>query len=180
MRNSRRQGMSLVEQADAANRAVAEHVPGGFGFAAGLLGRVDLRTGVLAMINAGHVLPLLVRENRAREVTLPIDYPFGIDRHGTYRATEVQLQPGDRLVLVTDGVVERRAGALDLAAQLPAIAALHPREVVRSLADGILAASGSALDDDATLLVLDWHGDHENDRSTAAGADADRASAPIP
>jgi serine phosphatase RsbU (regulator of sigma subunit) len=180
LRNTRRQGVSLLEQADAVNRALAEHSKERFGFASGLLGRLDLQTGVLTLVNAGHIPPLLVRDGTVLEVTLPIDRPFGLMWGQVYRATEVSLQPGDRLVLVTDGMVERRAAALNLTARLAELAALHPREVVRSLADTVLEVAGPALSDDATLLVLDWYGDHGSNRSTTAGADPDRASTPHP
>lgn len=53
---------------------------------------------------------------------------------------------------------------------------LHPREVVRALADSAQEAAGHALEDDATVLCLDWHGAHERDRDSDAGADPDRAS----
>ena len=54
--------------------------------------------------------------------------------------------------------------------------ALHPREITRHLTDMVLALSGAVLADDATLLVLDWHGGHGNNRHTTAGADQLRAS----
>ena len=59
LRNTRRAGGSLLEQAAAANRALLEHASstGTEGFATGLLGRLDLRTGTLALVNAGHVPP---------------------------------------------------------------------------------------------------------------------------
>ena len=48
---------------------------------------------------------------------------------------------------------------------------MHPREATRRLADLVLEVTGPTLADDATLLVLDWHGHHGRDRSTVAGAD---------
>lgn len=53
---------------------------------------------------------------------------------------------------------------------------LHPREAVRALADRVLAATGGELVDDATVLCLDWHGDHGRDRETQHGAEQGRAS----
>jgi hypothetical protein len=64
LRNSRRAGASLLEQAAAADTAMRAHAKDSF--VTGLLGRVDLRTGVLGLINAGHVLPLLIRGLRSR------------------------------------------------------------------------------------------------------------------
>jgi serine phosphatase RsbU (regulator of sigma subunit) len=99
-------------------------------------------------------------------------------RDRPYRASEIKLQPGDRLVLLTDGMLERGAAALDLSARLPHLSALHPREVVRVLGDLVLEAAGPVLPDDACLLILDWHAGHGDTRSTAAGADPHRASRP--
>jgi hypothetical protein len=81
-------------------------------------------------------------------------------------------------VLLTDGMLERGAAALDLQARLPHLGGLHPREVVRVLADMVLDIAGPALPDDACLLVLDWHGGHGDTRHTTAGADPHRASTP--
>jgi hypothetical protein len=75
-------------------------------------------------------------------------------------------------------MLERGAAAVDVPARLPLLTGLHPREVVRALADIALDVAGPNLPDDACLLVLDWHGGHGDTRSTAAGADPDRASDP--
>ena len=111
-------------------------------------------------------------------MALPVNRPFGVLREDTYRAAQVELQPGDRLVLLTDGMLERGAAALDLQARLQHLSGLHPREVVRVLADLVLDIAGPVLPDDACLLVLDWHGGHGVTRHTTAGADPDRASIP--
>jgi serine phosphatase RsbU (regulator of sigma subunit) len=178
LRNTRRQGGGLLDQARAANRALIENAPNDFTFVTGIVGRLDLRTGVLAMVNAGHPPPLLVREGVVRPLLLPVDRPFGILGDETYRATDIELRPDDRLVLLTDGMLERGTAAVDVPVQLPRLTGLHPREVVRSLADIALEVAGPNLPDDACLLVLDWHGGHGDTRSTAAGADPDRASDP--
>ncbi|GIJ77705.1 Serine phosphatase RsbU, regulator of sigma subunit [Micromonospora phaseoli] len=180
LRNSRRRAAGLVEQADAANAAVAEHsaVPGTFITA--VLGRLDLHTGVCALLNAGHVPPLLVRDGDTRPLPLPANFPLGMFAGSEYQAGEIALQPGDRLVVVTDGMRERNAASLDLPAVLRSITGLHPREAVRALADAVLEVSGPTLADDATLLILDWHDGHSEQRRTSAGADQARASNPPP
>ncbi len=86
--------------------------------------------------------------------------------------------PGDRVVFVTDGMLERGAAKIDLPMAIRQSASLHPREAVMALADRVLAATGHALSDDATALCLDWHGGHGHNRSTAQGADVLRASGP--
>ncbi|MFF0467355.1 PP2C family protein-serine/threonine phosphatase [Micromonospora zamorensis] len=180
LRNSRRRGVGPVEQAEAANADVAAHsaVPGSFLTAA--LGRLNLRSGVCALLNAGHVPPMLVRDGDARALPLPGNFPLGMFAEAAYRAGEVTLRPGDRLAVVTDGVRERNAASLDLPAMLRSIAGLHPREAVRALADAVLEVSGPTLADDATLFIVDRHGGHTEDRQTSAGADQARASTALP
>ncbi|GIM92451.1 PP2C family protein-serine/threonine phosphatase [Paractinoplanes toevensis] len=178
LRNARRHGATLLEQAEAANQAVIDNTPAAATFATGLVGRLTLSTGILDVVNAGHPAPLLVRDGIAQPVALDVNRPFGVLRHKPYRATQLRLQPGDRLVLLTDGMLERGAAALDLAAQLRHLGQLHPREVVRVLGDLVLEVAGPDLPDDACLLVLDWYGGHGDTRSTDAGADQHRASTP--
>ncbi|WP_406070541.1 PP2C family protein-serine/threonine phosphatase [Micromonospora sp. NBC_01638] len=179
LRNSRRRSAGLVEQAAAANADVAGHaaVPGSYMTA--VLGRLDLGTGVCALLNAGHVPPLLVRDGQTEVLPLPANFPLGMFPEADYRAGEITLRPGDRLVVVTDGMRERDAANLDLPAMLRSITDLHPREAVRALADAVLEVSGPTLPDDATLLILDWHSGHSEDRTTSAGADQARASAAL-
>ena len=96
------------------------------------------------------------------------------------KAFEVQpfpLEPGDRIVLLTDGMQERNAVNLDVADALAKSANLHPREVVHSLGSAILDATGGDLRDDATMVCLDWYGGPPRGRKTEYGADPDRASA---
>jgi len=176
LRNARRRGATLLEQAQAADQAITDNRPAGSLFATGLLGRLDLATGLLDVVNAGHPAPLLVREGVVQPVPLPVNRPFGVLAHKPYQAARLSLLPGDRLVLLTDGMLERGAAALDLPARLQDLTRLHPREVVRVLGDGVLEVAGPALPDDACLLVLDWHGGHGDTRSATAGADPRRAS----
>ena len=179
LRNTRRRGGTLLEQAHAANDALLDNAPKESAFATGLLGRLDLATGALAVVNAGHPVPMLIREGIAQPVAFPANRPFGVVRHRAYLESEIVLQPGDRLVLVTDGMLERDAAVIDLPARLQDLGGLHAREVVRVLSDLVVEVAGPALPDDACLLVLDWHGNHGDTRDTEAGADPHRASTPV-
>jgi serine phosphatase RsbU (regulator of sigma subunit) len=132
------------------------------------------------MVNAGHVAPYLARGRQVTALELPVDLPFGLFPDTEYRSTPVTLRPGDRVVLVTDGMLERNLSSVDLYEAIAATRQLHPREVVRALADSALEATGHALSDDATVLCLDWHGSHDQERSVRSGADPERASDPLP
>ena len=176
LRGTRRQGASMLEQADTANVALAQHASHTEDFVTGLIGRLELRTGSLELVNAGHVAPYLARDSRVAPLTLPVDLPLGLFPETAYRASRHQLSPGDRLVFVTDGMLERNAAHVDLPSAIQETRSLHPREAVRALADAALEATGHALSDDATVLCLDWHGRHDHARRTVAGADPVRAS----
>jgi serine phosphatase RsbU (regulator of sigma subunit) len=180
LRNTRRRGQSLVEQAVAANAAVAEHAGANSTFITAVLGRVDLASGVCELINAGHLPPLLVRDGQVEPLRLPRNFPLGMLPDSTFYSGEATLRPGDRLVVVTDGMWERRAAKLDLTAELRLAADLHPREATRALADAVLRVAGPTLADDATLLIIDWYGRHGQLRRSSAGADPARASGPLP
>jgi serine phosphatase RsbU (regulator of sigma subunit) len=81
------------------------------------------------------------------------------------------LQPGDRLMFLTDGMLERNVATVDLGALLVAGADMHPREAVQNLVHAILEAAGGELKDDAAALCLDWHGGPPRERTTDSGAD---------
>ena len=181
LRNSRNTGASLLEQVTSANQALVEHAAaiGLEDFVTGLIGRVDLRTGTVQLVNAGHVAPYLVRGSRAVPLELAVHPPLGLFGDSIYRTSRVELEPEDRLVLFTDGMVERNDAGFDLAAAIEQTRPLHPREAVRALADRLLQATGGALSDDATVLCLDWHGGHGRDRDSHYGAERNRASQPL-
>ena len=179
LRNSRRRGIGLLEQAHAANDALRSH--GSLindGFATGQLGKVDLRSGVLSMINAGHVLPYLYRSNAVSVLDVPPDLPLGILSESTFRVTEHQLQERDRVVFITDGMLERNARNLDIVSAIGETANSHPREATRMLADKVLSSVGGSLTDDATIMMLDWNGTYGHQRSTDSGANVDASSPP--
>lgn len=180
LRGSRRRGLSLMQQASSANAAVAERSAGtGIDdFVTGLIGRMDLKTGQLHLLNAGHVTPYLARDSKVDAVDLPVNLPFGIFTDTTYETAVLTLEPGDRIVFVTDGMLERNAANIDLPSAIAESTCLHPREAAGALADNVLAATGNALSDDATVLCLDWYGGHGHERSTAGGANVVRVSHP--
>jgi serine phosphatase RsbU (regulator of sigma subunit) len=177
LRNGRRQGLGLAEQAHFANDALATHADLGQ-FVTGQLVRLDLHTETAMVVNAGHPLPLRLRDGRVTEIELDVEPPFGVVRGRTYTPQPIPLEPGDRIVFLTDGMQERNAASLDVAAALAESADLHPREVVHALGAAVLHATGGDLRDDATMVCLDWYGGPPRSRTTEHGADPDRVSPP--
>ncbi len=162
MRNSRRAGCTIVEQTDAANRHLVEQFPGA-DFVTGLVLELDVGSGVATILNAGHPPPLLVRDGAVSELLIPPALPLGLMASTCYPLHSFQLQPGDRLVLLTDGITEahrrgeREFGYRRLAALLAEHRDLEPPELVRHITRTVSESCAGVLNDDATVVCLDWH-----------------------
>jgi serine phosphatase RsbU (regulator of sigma subunit) len=169
LRNARRAGVGLAEQAQRANTGLADHAQRG-GFVTGQVARFDVHAGTATIVNAGHPPPLRLRDGRVDRVALDADPPFGTVRGHAYRVQQLPLEPGDRLMFFTDGILERNAATLDIEALVAAAAEQHPREAVQHLIQAILQATDGQLEDDATAMCLDWHGGPPRDRTSNAGA----------
>jgi hypothetical protein len=180
LRNARRRGVELAEQALLASDALADQA-GESQFVTGLVLRIDLPTATAGIVNAGHPLPLRLRSGRVDQVPLEADPPFGLRPKAGYRMQSLPLAVGDRLMFVTDGMLERDAAGMDIDAILTAGIDMHAREAVQHLTQAVLQASGGQLRDDATALCLDWHGGPPRDRDATSGANregrADRGAA---
>ena len=166
LRNARREGRSL-EEAYLTTGAIVEAEYGDCSFVTGQLGALELGTGNLTWLNAGHPLPLLVRDGSfAGELQCPPSLPMGLGGRPRAVATE-RLQTGDRVLFYTDGVIETRSttgeqfGVDRLADYLvrATLDGVHPTETVRRLSALIVSYNGIGLSDDATLLLLEYRGD---------------------
>jgi hypothetical protein len=164
-RHARRQHVSLADIHDAIQSAVAGQYAGE-AFATGIVGRVSLGTGELQWSCAGHPAPLLLRGRKVvAELACDPALPFGLDA-GAPTLARYALQPGDAVLLYTDGVVEARTPdgeefGLDRLRDLleREAAAEHPaEELLRRLVRAVLDYQGGDLRDDATLLLLQWAG----------------------
>ncbi|MFB7976900.1 SpoIIE family protein phosphatase [Streptomyces vinaceus] len=119
----------------------------------------DLSTGVLQVVRAGHIDPLLrTREGDCRRLTVEGGMPLGLSAEFgllEYPVTTVELDPGETLVLCTDGLVEHPGADLDDGIQLlTALIRSGPADLGR-LADrlcGVVDERGG--DDDMALLLL--------------------------
>jgi serine phosphatase RsbU (regulator of sigma subunit) len=171
LRNTRRRGASLVEQAHSAHEALLAHAEPEVGFVTGQLVRVDLVAQRARVLNAGHPRPFRLRQGRAGEIELTADEPFGAVEGASWSEQELPLEAGDRLLFLTDGMLERNANSLDIPALMLASGHLHPREAIQYLTHTVLDAFGGELADDATSLCFDWHGGAQGDRIAHAGAE---------
>lgn len=156
----------LVELAGHADRLLVGR-PGPVEFVTAVLARLDTRTGVLDYLVAGHPPPLLVRHGHmVKELDAPVGPPLGVPP-AAGRAPALgreHLEPGDRLVFYSDGIVEARDltgrffGTRRLVdfierAELDGVSA---PETLRRLAAAVLDHQGGRLQDDATLVMVDW------------------------
>lgn len=163
-RRGRRAGLDLVELGDTIDRTVAAR----FGppeLVTGVLAHFDAGTGGLQWVLRGHPPPVLLRDGKwVKTLEIKPGLPMGIGVHRPTELGTVQLEPGDRLLFYTDGVTEARdaEGAefgLDRlvdfvirreADQLP------PPETLRRLIRTILDHQHGHLQDDATVLLVEW------------------------
>jgi serine phosphatase RsbU (regulator of sigma subunit) len=159
-RNARRAGAGLVDQAVAASKALESQFHGDL-FVSGVLMDVDLASGEVSVVNAGHPPGYWVRGGAVEELAFVADYPMGMFPGTTFRLQSFTMQPRDRLVLVSDGVLEAAPESgeqygIDRFTQLLAeTASLSPAEVVRLAVTAVLEHRGEDLRDDATVLVVD-------------------------
>ncbi|MDP8969737.1 MAG: serine/threonine-protein phosphatase [Actinomycetota bacterium] len=160
-RNARRQGHSLRQQARAANVAVHDRF-GGEAFATGLFVAVERDSGQTAVVNAGHPPGYVLREGSVTTLPVPADVPLGLFRDAEFTAHPFELLPGDRVLLVSDGILEaapdrgEQFGQRRLVEQLLATTGRPPADVVGLLTAAVLEHRVAYLVDDATAVCVDY------------------------
>jgi serine phosphatase RsbU (regulator of sigma subunit) len=168
-RGGRRQGRSLPETSALMDAVIAQQFPASQ-FATAVLARLDLDTGRLSWVNAGHPAPLVVRDNALLPApSCPSSRPLGL-QDGPATECRMQLQPGDRVLLYTDGIVEARSPQgeffgeerlADFVIRAEA-AGDPPPETLRRLMQSVMAHQAGRLQDDASIVVVEWRTGREN------------------
>jgi hypothetical protein len=166
-RNARRTGADLPDLVKCVDDALTQWLPDQF--CTGVLTQLDLASGVLRWSNCGHPAPLLIRDQRlvADAMVREADPPMGLPALLAGRARlshEIDLHPGDRVLLYTDGVTEARTRDgeefglerfADEVIRATAAGELAP-ETLRRLIHSILDAQPDRLRDDATIVLIEW------------------------
>jgi len=168
-RNGRREGLGLPEVSALVNQVIAEQFPASR-FATAVLARLDLDTGRLTWVNAGHPAPLVVRDHTLLPAhPCPSSLPLGL-QHRPAQECSVQLEAGDRVLLYTDGIVEARSPGgeffgeerlADFVVRADA-AGDPPPETLRRLMRSVLDHQAGRLQDDASIVVVEWRTGHED------------------
>ena len=171
-RCSRRAGSDLLETYAAMHQAVGKQFPESR-FVTALIAQLDLDSGRLRMISAGHPPPLLIRGGRrARILSVEPAPPLGVDvpGHGPTIADE-SLEPGDLLLLYTDGLTDARdtdgepftIERLSQFIEREANGGQTAPETLRRLRHALLGREAADLRDDATAVLLEWQGNQPYD-----------------
>ena len=162
MRNARRSGANIVEQAGLASDAVFARY-GGSLHVATLLLEIDLVSGRVEAVDAGSPRAMIARDREIRAVTLDQQLPLGMFGETRYETQKFSLEPADRLLVVSDGVHDAAPGgktpygssalltALRRTRLQPATEAVGT--VMRTLRE---YHAGEDPTDDAVTVCLDW------------------------
>jgi serine phosphatase RsbU (regulator of sigma subunit) len=164
LRNARRAGLSLADQAALADQAVFAHHRGSRHLSVLLL-QLELATGSVTAVDAGSPRMLLLRDGEVEGVSLEAQLPLGMFDGTLYAEQHFALSPGDRLFVVSDGVHAAAPGGRPaygergLAAAIRSTRLQPAAEAVGTVMRELHAYHEQThLDDDAVIVCLDWRG----------------------
>ncbi|MEV4638804.1 PP2C family protein-serine/threonine phosphatase [Actinoplanes sp. NPDC049548] len=162
MRNARRSGANIVEQAELASDALYARY-GGAAHAATLLLEIDLVSGRVDAVDAGSPRAMVARDGDIRTVTLEQQLPLGMFGETRYETQRFLLEPADRLLVVSDGVHAATPGGRPPYGESALLTALRrtrlqpATEAVGTVMRGLREYHGGLdPDDDAVTVCLDW------------------------
>ncbi len=122
--------------------------------------RIDTALGVVTYANAGHYLPVIVHADGSTCRLSEGGPVLGVFGDATYEQAHVQIAPGDRIILFTDGVTEARNPGDEEYGEARLIqAAIDNRScsapaLEARLTQDVATFTGGHLQDDATLIVV--------------------------
>ncbi|HWE10726.1 MAG TPA: SpoIIE family protein phosphatase [Solirubrobacteraceae bacterium] len=116
---------------------------------------LDTDTGALTLASAGHLPPLIVRPDEVIVVEVAPAPPLGAIPYGSCTEVEVRVEPGEMIMLYTDGLVERRGvpltDSIDLLCEI--VGAANSAEEICRLAFDHLIPEGGPRDDVAVVAL---------------------------
>ncbi|MGI5426875.1 PP2C family protein-serine/threonine phosphatase [Streptomyces sp. CA-179760] len=164
LRNARRAGLPLADQAALADQAVYAHYRGRC-YLSVLMLDFDLATGRVRAVDAGSPRLLRLRRGVVERVDFDAQLPLGMFEETDYVAQEFGAEPGDRLVFVSDGVYGVASpggeayGDIALARAIQSTRLLPAADVPRAVLRELSGHRGRPVaDDDALVVCLDWRG----------------------
>jgi serine phosphatase RsbU (regulator of sigma subunit) len=170
-RRHRRNHDGIVAIAEAIERTLIDEF-GADRFVTAILADLDTRTGMMTWISRGHPNPVIIRRGRwTAPLECPPAHPLGTDLGVTAALCRAQLEPDDRVVLYTDGIIEARdrdgrefglGGFLDFIIRHHADD-LAVSETLRRLIHTLLRRN-ERFQDDATVVLVEWRGHAQVDR----------------
>ncbi|MFD5231404.1 PP2C family protein-serine/threonine phosphatase [Streptomyces qaidamensis] len=164
LRNARRAGIGLADQACLADQALFAQY-GGKMYASTLLLKFDLGSGVVHAVDAGSPQLYRQRDDAIEQIELQAQFPLGMFEETPYEEQSFQVEPGDRLIAVSTGVHGARdadGGTFEERALRQTLSATRlepPLEAARAMVSGMTEHFGSKeLAADAAVVCLDWKG----------------------
>jgi serine phosphatase RsbU (regulator of sigma subunit) len=162
LRASRRSGGDIAEALVVMHQTLRE-LPGPRSEMTAIVTRWEPTSAELRVANCGHTEPLIVRADGEAEV-LQMGRTRGLGGRATAKPAQAStaLSPGDRMILVSDGVTNCGVGQACLGQEGVERAALQSQggtaaDTVRAIHTAVLAAARGELADDATVVCLAVH-----------------------
>ncbi|MFH9013050.1 PP2C family protein-serine/threonine phosphatase [Streptomyces sp. NPDC017943] len=164
LRNARRAGLAIDDQAALADQAVYAHYRGRC-YLSVLMLDIELATGRARAVDAGSPQLLRLRRGTVERVAFDAQLPLGMFEETDYVVQEFAVEPGDRLVFVSDGVYDVASpggetyGDAALARAIQSTRLLPAADVPRAILRELSGHRGRPVpDDDALVVCLDWRG----------------------
>ncbi|WP_307671008.1 PP2C family protein-serine/threonine phosphatase [Streptomyces sp. V2I9] len=166
LRNARRAGVGIADQAALADQAIYDQHRGA-SHVSTLLLRFELATGRVGVVDAGSPQLWMQRGRAVHRVELEAQLPLGMFEESQYAVQEFHVEPGDRLLLFSDGVYDTVSpqgevyGDRMLARAIQSTRLLPAATVPRALLAELAEYRRKETPDDALVLCLDWYGRQE-------------------